>query len=82
MKTLALPILIQSLTVLPNHEWVIKEIQDIFYNFLWNGKNDKIKRTVRERPFNLNGIFLKKNILIPNVAENKILILVEEKKLI
>ena len=31
IKTLALPILIQSLTVLPNPpEWVIKEIQDIF----------------------------------------------------
>jgi hypothetical protein len=32
IKTLALPILIQSLTVLPNPpEWVIKEIQDIFF---------------------------------------------------
>ena len=47
IKTLPLPILIQSLTVLLNSlEWPIKEIKDIFYNFLWNGKNDKIKRTV------------------------------------
>jgi hypothetical protein len=39
----------------------------------------------RERPFNLKGglcFFSKKNILIPNVAENNILILVEEKKII
>ena len=40
---------------------------------------------VRERPFNLKkvggcyGFFLKKNILIPNAAEQNILILVEEK---
>jgi hypothetical protein len=37
-----------------------------------------------DRPFNLKGggygFFLKKNILIPNVAEKNILILVEEKK--
>ena len=41
-------------------------------------------KAVRERPFNLKGggygFFLKKNILIPNVAEKNILILVEEKK--
>jgi hypothetical protein len=40
-----------------------------------------------ERPFDLKGgggyvFFLKKNILIPNVAEKNILILVEEKKII
>jgi hypothetical protein len=40
---------------------------------------------VRERPFNLKGVggygfFLKKNILISNVAEKNILILLEEKK--
>jgi len=43
---------------------------------------------IRERPFNLKWeggryvFFSKKNILIPNVAEKKILILVEEKKII
>jgi hypothetical protein len=31
---------------------------------------------LRERPFNLKGGILKKNILIPNVAETNILILV------
>ena len=41
------------------------------------------KGCIRERPFNLKGglwFFSKKNILIPNVAEENILILVEEKK--
>jgi hypothetical protein len=57
LKTLALPILTQSLTVLPNPpEWVIKEIQDIFYNFLWNGKNDKIKRTVMINGYEEGGL--------------------------
>ena len=38
--------------------------------------------SLRERPFNLKGLwfFSKKNILIPNVAEKNILILVEGKK--
>ena len=36
IKSLALPILIQALTVLPNPaEKVFKEIQNIFFNFLW-----------------------------------------------
>jgi hypothetical protein len=44
-------------------------------------------KAVRERPINLKGVgvgyvFLFKNILIPNVAEQNILILVEEKKII
>jgi len=58
IKTLALPILIQSLTVLPNPpEWVIKEIQDIFfYKFLWNGKKDKIKRTVMINGYEEGGL--------------------------
>jgi hypothetical protein len=41
---------------------------------------------VRDGPFNCQGggvmFFSKKNILIPNVAEQNILILVEEKKII
>jgi hypothetical protein len=38
---------VQILTVLPNpHVQVTKEIRDIFYKFLWDGKPDKIKRNV------------------------------------
>ena len=57
IKTLALPMLIQSRAVLPNPpEWVIKEIQDILYNFLWNGKNDKIKCTVMINGYEEGGL--------------------------
>ena len=45
IKSLALPILIQSLTVLPNPpDNVFKEIENTFFSFLWNKKPDKIKR--------------------------------------
>ena len=40
IKSLAIPILIQSLTVLPNPPYyIIKEIENIFFRFLWNGKS-------------------------------------------
>jgi hypothetical protein len=46
-KNLALPLLVQILTVLPNPPaQVMKEIQDIFYQFVWDEKPDKIKRNV------------------------------------
>ena len=47
IKTLALPILVQWLTDLPNPpDSILNDIQEIFYKFLWNGKKDKIKRSV------------------------------------
>ena len=47
IETLSLPILVQILRVLPNPPvQAMKEIQDIFYKFLWDGKPDKIKRNV------------------------------------
>jgi hypothetical protein len=55
----------QKLNYFGNHQWSLMSL-------------------IRERPFNLKeGVMvfiLKKNILIPNVAEKNILILVEEKK--
>lgn len=45
IKTLALCILVQSVTVLPDPPiHIVKQIQDIFFNFLWNNKVDKVKR--------------------------------------
>ncbi len=59
IKTLALPILVQVLTVLPNPpDTVLKEIQNIFFNFLWNGKPDKIKRSVIINDFEEGGLKL------------------------
>jgi hypothetical protein len=35
----------QSVTVLPDPPiHIVKQIQDIFFNFLWNNKVDKVKR--------------------------------------
>ena len=46
-KTLALPILVQCLTVLPNPPYsALNDIEEIFYKCVWNGKQDKIKRYV------------------------------------
>ena len=46
-KNLALPLLVQILTVLPNPPaQVMKEIQDIFYQVVWDENPDKIKRNV------------------------------------
>lgn len=57
IKSLALPILIQSLTVLPNPpDDKIKEIQNIFFSFLWSGKPDKIKRKVMIGLFENGGL--------------------------
>ena len=47
IETLGLPILVHILRALPNPPvQVMKEIQDIFYKLLWDGKPDKIKRNV------------------------------------
>jgi hypothetical protein len=47
IKTLALPILVQCLTVLPNPpDSALNDIEEIFLTNLWNGKKDKIKRSV------------------------------------
>ena len=44
IKTLALPILVQCFTVLPDPlDHIIKSLQNIFYIVIWNGKTDQIK---------------------------------------
>ena len=46
VKTLAFPILVQVLTVLPDPpEDVFKELDRTMFNFIWNGKSDEVKRT-------------------------------------
>ena len=45
IKSLALPVIIRSLTVLQDPpQYIFKNLQNIFFRFLWNGKPDKIKR--------------------------------------
>jgi hypothetical protein len=57
LKSLALPILVQSLTVLPDPPLeIISEIQLEFLIFLWSGKSDKIKRNILIGDFSQGGI--------------------------
>ena len=45
IKTLALPKLIHLFTSLPNLcEAKLNELNRLFYNFIWDGKTEKIKR--------------------------------------
>jgi len=57
IKSLALPILVHPLSVLqhPSSE-SLKEIENIFFNFLWNGKRDRIKRDVLINDFSEGGL--------------------------
>ena len=46
LKSLAASQLVYLLAPLHSNHHAIKEINDMFYHFLWNGKGDKIKRKV------------------------------------
>jgi hypothetical protein len=57
LKSLALPILVQSLTVLPDAPLeIISAIQLEFFIFLWSGKSDKLKRNILIGDFSQGGI--------------------------
>jgi len=45
LKSLAVSQIVSVLSSLPTPQGVIKEINSLFYEFLWDGKSDKIKRT-------------------------------------
>ena len=46
LKRLAASQLVHVLSLLKTNEKAITEIHQLFFNFLWNGKGDKIKRNV------------------------------------
>ena len=46
LKSLAASQLVYLLSPLRSNHHAIREIKDMFYHFLWNGKGDKIKRKV------------------------------------
>ena len=59
IKTLALPILTQVLSALPNPpKETLIDIQNIFFRFLWNNKRDKIKRKVIMNNYEEGGLKL------------------------
>ena len=45
IKALAVSQIVHVLTSLPTHQGALKEINTLLYDFLWEGKGDKIKRT-------------------------------------
>ena len=57
VKTLAFHILVQILTVLPNPSMqVLKRFQTVFFNFIWNGKIDKVKREILINDYDEGGL--------------------------
>ena len=63
IKSLALPKLVHLFSALPNPPPnLIKSIQDACFNFIWNGKNDKIKRTTMYNTYDKGGL------RIPNIS--------------
>ena len=57
LKTLALSKINHLLIALPNpNEIVIKELETLFFKFLWNNSPDKIKRTVMIKQYDKGGL--------------------------
>ena len=45
LKSLAVSQIVYVLSFLSTHQGIIKEVDSLLYDFLWGGKNDKVKRT-------------------------------------
>ena len=57
IKTFFLGKFIHLFTTLPTPPaYIFKEINTLFYNFLWDNKNDKIKREQISKPYNQGGL--------------------------
>ena len=57
LKSLVLSKIVHFLTSLPTpSKQVMKELNSIFYNFLWNGKPDKVKRSIGKQKLINGGI--------------------------
>ena len=57
IKSLALSKLSHIALVIPTpSKTMIKRIEKIFYNFLWNGKSDKVNRNDLKLPIEMGGL--------------------------
>ena len=56
LKSLVASQLVYVLTSLQSKESIIREVNSLFYDFLWDGKNDKIKRKVMINAFKDGGL--------------------------
>ena len=55
-KSLAASQLVYILAPLPTNQKAIEEIEKLFYDFLWNGRGDKIKRNTMIRDYSEGGL--------------------------
>ena len=56
IKSLAVSQIVDVLSALPTHQGALKEINTPLYDFLWNGKGDKIKRTEMINDYDKGGL--------------------------
>jgi exonuclease III len=56
LKSLALSQLIYTTSMIPIPQWVIKEANTLFYNFLWNHKPERINRATMQKPIGQGGL--------------------------
>ena len=56
IKSLAVSQIVHVLSALPTHQGALKEINTLLYDFLWNGKGDKIKRTEMINDYDKGGL--------------------------
>ena len=56
LKSLIVSRLVYILSPLPTNQRVLEEINTLFFNFLWNGKGDKIKRNTMISDYSEGGL--------------------------
>jgi hypothetical protein len=56
LKSLAVSQMIFPLTMLAASEDIVKEVETLLYNFLWNGKPDRVKRSTMIRDISEGGL--------------------------
>ena len=56
IKALAVFQIVHVLTSLPTHQGALKEINTLLYDFLWESKGDKIKRTQMINDYDKGGL--------------------------
>jgi exonuclease III len=57
IKSLALPIITHLLTVLPDPDQsILKDIEDIFYHFIWNKPKGKVKKNLLKQEYSDGGL--------------------------
>ncbi len=61
LKSLALPMVVHLLMVLPETDAFVKEIQEIFFRFVWDRGRDKVKRNLMYMSYEKGGL------KVPNV---------------